>query len=220
MWRERLSGFYAVLDAPDLGLAEQLVAVDGAGATILQLRIKPPMPLTTFTLLSAARMARQVTKAVGALLIIDDRVDIALAVDADGVHLGQRDLTVSRARQVVERSGRRPRFLIGVSTHNDSEIRQAVDDGVDYLAFGPVFMTTTKRNPELARGLAELASAVVLAGDVAVVAIGGIAPEHAPDVARTGAAAACAIGSVNRSVNPGAAGRLIGAAWSLRGGTS
>ena len=211
VWRDQLRGFYAVLDAADPDLAERLVGAAGAGASVLQVRIKPAIPLSTAELLAAAEMARRVTRAAGALLIIDDRIDVALAVDADGVHLGQRDLPVERARRLVERLEQR--LLIGVSTHNPAEIGAALAGGADYLGFGPVYPTTTKGNPDPVQGLAGLAAAVTQAGEVPVVAIGGITPERAAEVARTGAAAACAIGAVTGASDPGAAGRRIGAPW-------
>ncbi len=212
VWRSRLRGFYAVLDAADPDLAEQLVGAAGAGATVLQVRIKPAIPLDSAGLLAAAEMARRVTRAAGALLIIDDRIDIALAVAADGVHLGQRDLPVGQARQLVDRFGP-PRLLIGVSTHNPAEVAAALAGGADYLGFGPVYATTTKDNPDPVQGLVGLAAAVHQAGQVPVVAIGGITPDRAAEVARTGAAAACAIGAVTGASDPGAAGRQIGAPW-------
>jgi thiamine-phosphate pyrophosphorylase len=208
-WRPRLRGFYAVLDAPDPELARRLVG--DAGASVLQLRIKPPRPLATAALVRAAELARRVTAAAGALLVIDDRVDVALAVDADGVHLGQRDLPIARVRPLLARAGRR--LLIGVSTHDPRQVAQAIADGADYLGYGPVFATATKANPSPVVGLDGLAAAVALAGAVPVVAIGGIAPADAPAIARAGAAAACAIRAVNAAPDPGAAGRAIGAAW-------
>ena len=211
-WRQKLSGLYAVLDAPDEGLAELLVAPDQVGASVLQVRIKPQVPLSTADLVAASRMARRVTSAVGALLIIDDRLDVALAVDADGVHLGQRDLPVEAAR-ILARRAPRP-FLIGVSTHADVQVRRAIAGGADYLGYGPVYPTTTKSDADPVRGLAGLAAAVAIAGPTPVVAIGGVTPARAAELAAAGAAAACAISAVNQSADARAAGRLIAAAWS------
>jgi len=211
-WRSALRGFYAILDTDDDNLANLLVSREGAGARVLQLRIKPDTPVSARDLLDAARRARAVTREHGALLVIDDRLDLALAADADAVHLGQGDLALADARAALARAGRT--LLIGISTHDDDQVRDAVDGGADYLGHGPVFATATKSNPDPVRGPGGLARAVSLAGDVPVVAIGGITPERAAAVAATGAAAACCIAAVNRAVDPAAAGRAIAAAFS------
>jgi thiamine-phosphate pyrophosphorylase len=204
------------LDRDDEQLARLLVGPvgqRGAGARVLQVRIKPvsraPMP----QVLAVARMARAVTARAGALLIIDDHLDIALAVDADGVHLGQDDLPLAEARALVTRWRPERSFLIGVSTHNGAEVDAAVQGGADYIGFGPVYETATKMNPDPVQGIAGLADAVRRAGAVPVVAIGGITPARAVAVAAAGAAAACCISAVNDSDNPAEAGARIGAAF-------
>src|SRR6185295_15876037 len=97
----------------------------------------------------AALAIRRYTREAGALFLVNDRPDIARAVSADGVHLGQEDLPVAAARRVL---GAGP--LIGVSTHDLAEARAAVAAGADYLGVGPVFPTTSKASPLSARGLA------------------------------------------------------------------
>lgn len=195
----RLSGFYAVLDRDDPGLAAQLLSV----ARVLQVRIKPG---SARDVLAAARRARELTRRAGALLIVNDRVDLALAAGADGVHLGQDDLPLAAARRIFP-------GLIGISTHDEAQVRAAVAAGADYLGFGPVFTTTTKENPDAVQGTTGLRRAVALAGAVPVVAIGGITPENVGDVAATGAAAACAIAAVNRAPDVAAAAHRIAAPW-------
>jgi thiamine-phosphate pyrophosphorylase len=215
-WRDRLIGFYSILDRNEEQLARLLVGpVDqgGAGARVLQVRIKPMNRIPMVRIVETARMARAVTARAGALLIIDDHIDIAMAVDADGVHLGQEDLPLAEARALVTRWRPERPFLIGVSTHDREQVLAAVQGGADYLGFGPVFETSTKANPDPVQGIAGLEEAVRLAGSVPVVAIGGITPERAIAVAATGAAAACCISAVNESANPAAAGARIGAAW-------
>jgi len=205
-----------VLDAADESLARKLVsstAEGGAGARVLQVRYKPSASVCTADLVTIARLARRVTGEVGALLIVDDRIDVALAVGADGVHLGQADLPLDEARRLLERHRPGQRFLVGASTHNPDEVAAAVRGRADYLGYGPVFATATKANPDPVQGLRALEAAVALAGDTPVVAIGGISPDRADQVAATGAAAACAIGAVNGAPDPALAGRRIGAAW-------
>jgi thiamine-phosphate pyrophosphorylase len=216
-WRQLLTGFYSILDSNDEELARLLVrpvADGGAGARVLQVRIKSPgspEPVAAIEILAAARMARKVTSEAGALLIVNDRLDIALAAGADGVHLGQDDLPLAHARDIVNRMN--PVFLIGVSTHDRAQVIEAVREGADYLGFGPIFTTSTKANPDPVQGIAGLREAVAAARDVPVVAIGGITPDTARDIAAAGAAAACCISAVNHAENRAFAGARISAAF-------
>lgn len=205
-----LRGFYAVLDRDDDALAEQLVSPYGAHARILQVRLKPA---STRQVLEVARRAKAIAHRHGALLVVNDRIDIALAVGADAVHLGQDDLPLADARALIA-----GRMWIGVSTHNDEQVRAAVAGGADYLGFGPVYPTATKENPDPVQGVAGLARATAIAGNVPVVAIGGVTPERAAELAAAGAWSACAIGSVNGAADPASAGRRIAAAWAHRAG--
>jgi thiamine-phosphate diphosphorylase len=207
-----MNGFYAVLDADSEELARVLVSRDGAGARVLQLRWKPEPAVSTRDLLAAARMARRVTREHGALFVVDDRIDVALAVEADGVHLGQEDLPLADARAIAA-----GRLRIGISTHDVDQVRAAVAGGADYLGFGPVYETASKRNPDPVKGIAGLRAAVAAAGGVPVIAIGGITVERVKEVAEAGAAGACVIAAVNRSADPAAAGRAIDAAFATAG---
>ncbi len=200
-------GYYAVLDRDDPELAQAIAA---ASPCAIQLRHKRA---STAELLAAARRARPIAEASGALLVVNDRLDVALAAGADAVHLGQRDLPIADARAIARRARPARPLIIGVSTHNDAELGAALAAGADYVGFGPVFSTSTKENPDPAQGLAGLARAAERASDVPVVAIGGIGPEHAEDIAAAGASAACAISAVNRAPDPTRAGRRIAAAW-------
>jgi thiamine-phosphate pyrophosphorylase len=192
--RHAISGFYAVLDRDDEALARALVRE----ARVLQLRLKPPGDrVDAVELVRIARMARRVCDNAGAALIINDRIDVALAADADGVHLGQTDLPIAQARRI---SGD---LWIGVSTHDLAQVRAARDAGADYLGFGPVFATTTKRDPDPVQGLAGLRAAVAEAAGRPVVAIGGIKAAHVAEVYGTGALAICAISGVNDTRDPG-----------------
>lgn len=191
--RDAISGFYAVLDRDDEALARALVRE----ARVLQVRIKPPTGACgAAELVRIARMARRICDVAGAALIVNDRIDVALAVDADGVHLGQTDLPIAEARRVSRE------LWIGISTHDLAQVRAACDAGADYLGFGPVFATTTKANPDPVQGLTGLRAAVVAAGALPVVAIGGITAADVADVYRTGAHAICAISAVNQARDP------------------
>jgi thiamine-phosphate pyrophosphorylase len=198
--RDAIWGFYAVLDRDDPALARALVGE----ARVLQVRIKPAGgAVDAGELLRIARMARRICDDAGAALIVNDRVDVALAADADGVHLGQTDLAIEEARRIAGD------LWIGVSTHNLAQVHAACQAGADYLGFGPVFATTTKANPDPVQGIDGLRAAVIAATGRPVVAIGGITAEVAGDVYRTGAHAICAIGAVNGARDPRGAARQL-----------
>lgn len=156
-------------------IVEQLLA---GGARLIQLRDKTA---TARELFDAARAARVLTQAAGGRLIINDRVDVALTAEADGVHLGQEDLSVAEAREILG-----PEKIIGVSTHNREQFEAAVASSADYIAVGPVFPTTSKENPDPVVGL-ELLREVRSLTDRPIVAIGGIDGGRAPEVLAAGA---------------------------------
>jgi thiamine-phosphate pyrophosphorylase len=122
---------------------EVLEAVIRGGAKIIQLREKEYQKKDLYHL---ALKFREITLKDGVLLIINDHVDIALAVDADGVHLGQDDLPLTVARQLA------PELLIGASTHSLEQALQAEKDGADYINIGPIFITKTKEGVESSLG--------------------------------------------------------------------
>ncbi|HJQ22381.1 MAG TPA: thiamine phosphate synthase [Blastocatellia bacterium] len=175
-----LPRLYAITDTRLSGLthAEQVERLAAGGATLVQLRDKLASPRELY---EAARAAAQVARALGVCLIINDRVDIALAVNADGVHLGQDDLPPERARALLG-----PQRILGYSTHNVKQALEADSTPVDYVAVGPIFQTTTKANPDPVVGpelIAELKSRLTHP----LVAIGGITLESAPAVIAAGA---------------------------------
>jgi thiamine-phosphate pyrophosphorylase len=190
-------GFYAVLDRDDETLARTLAA----HADVLQVRIKPGTP---DEILRVARMARRVCDAAGILLFVNDRIDLALAAHADGVHLGQTDMPLDEARALVGE-----RLKIGVSTHDLAQMERACAGAPDYAAFGPVFTTRTKANPDPVVGVAGLEAAVRVAKAVPVVAIGGITPRESNAVFAAGASAICAISAVNDAADVGDAARCL-----------
>jgi thiamine-phosphate pyrophosphorylase len=191
--RHAISGFYAVLDRDDEALTHALVGE----ARVLQVRIKPRDRLVDAgDLVRIAQMARRVCDDAGAALIVNDRLDVALAADADGIHLGQTDLPIEEVRRLA------PELWIGISTHNLDQVRAACDAGADYLGFGPVFATATKLHPDPVQGLDALRAAVAQAAGRPVVAIGGITAAQVGDVYRTGVHAVCAISAVNDARDP------------------
>jgi len=166
-----------------------------AGAPAIQLRDKHA---SARELHQQAVALRTLTRQHGALLFVNDRLDVALAAGADGVHLGPHDLPVADARRVAP-----PRFLIGTSTDDPDTARRLQQDGADYIGCGTVYPTTTKADAGDAIGLDGL-DRVARAVNIPVIGIGGINAERAPDIARTAAAGIAVVGAVMAAADPAA----------------
>jgi len=173
-----IDSLYAIVDAEvaehPLELAFQAL---NAGCAMLQLRAKR---LDDVAFLRIATRVRSACAHAEVPFVINDRADIATLVRADGLHLGQDDLSIEDARRVV---GDMP---IGVSTHNLEQALKAETEGADLIAFGPIFETKTKQNPDPVVGLPALEK-VCRAVSRPVVAIGGITPENSAETLRAGA---------------------------------
>ena len=156
------------------------------GIKLIQLRAKAMTPVD---FLQLASTTRTLTRSYSCRLIVNDRIDIALACEADGVHLGQEDLPLYAARKLM---GDR---IIGISTHSTEQAKEAEDGGADYIGFGPMFGTTTKATGYSARGptmLRQVRDAI----RVPIVAIGGITETNVSEVWRAGADSAAIISDV------------------------
>ena len=199
-----LAGLHVLVDDDPrwkLEPVEQARAACTGGAQVIQLRAKLA---TDRELLAWAEPIRAFTRECSALFIVNDRFDLALAAGADGVHLGQEDLPPG-----LMPAAARKRLLVGLSTHSPSQVEIAAREPVDYVAFGPVFGTTSKASPYAARGLAALARAVRIAAPKPVVAIGGIDDSNVAAVAASGATGAAVIGAVAGADDPVAATREL-----------
>ena len=113
---------------------------------------------------------------------VNDHIDVALAISADGIHIGQNDLPCRAARRLVPR-----KMVFGVSTHSIEQAARAVEEGADYIAIGPVFPTSTKQDAEAVKGTEIVGMVKMQVGAVAVIAIGGITVENVTEVIRSGA---------------------------------
>lgn len=164
---------YPITDARLSGLshAGQVARLCEGGARFVQLREKHLAPREFYR---EAEGAVRVAHEWGARLLINDRADIALAVGADGVHLGQDDLPPEAARELLGE-----RAIIGFSTHTVEQAREAARLPVDYIAIGPIFATSSKDNPETVVGLDGLRRVRAAMGSLPLVAIGGLTRENA-----------------------------------------
>ena len=185
-----LSGLYVILDpsvCPDRSLTDVLKEAIEAGARLFQYRNKSASMKEAY---AEALVLRQVALEAGVTFIVNDRCDLALAVDADGVHLGQGDLPLGMARKVMGLEK-----LIGVSTHNPDQVCEATAGNPDYLGFGPVFKPGSKQDHDPVVGLAGL-RAIRRLTSLPIFAIGGIQIDRAEEVIRTGANGIAVISAV------------------------
>jgi len=184
-----LPPLYAILDPEqtknrtvDL-VMEQLLE---GGAQLLQLRVKS-LPARDF--MELAREMRQRTLAAGCKLIVNDRIDIALAGDAEGVHLGQDDLPLVAGKKLMGNK------IVGISTHDVAQAKEAERNGADYIGFGPIFGTTTKNTGLSARGI-DMLKQIRAAVKIPIVAIGGINEHNVSQVWQAGAESAAIISDI------------------------
>jgi len=186
--------------AEPLGMEQVISQALRAGAPAIQLRAKDA---TAGEVAAMARTLLPMVRAAGALFIVNDRLDVALAVGADGVHLGPDDLSVEQVRSAAPEN-----FIVGYSTDDPEEAARAETDGADYLGSGTVYPTTNKSDPGEVIGLSGLRR-VVEAVSIPVVGIGGITPAHADHVAGAGASGIAVIGAVMSAPDPGEAVREL-----------
>lgn len=177
----RLPRVYPLTDVQISGLshAEQVRRLSEGGASLVQLREKEALAAHYY---EHAKAAIAVAVEHGVQLIVNDRVDVAVAVGASGVHLGQDDLPPEAARRLLGNE-----VIIGYSTHTVAQALSAATLPVDYLAIGPIFQTSTKANVAPVLGLEGLRRVRQAVGKFPLVAIGGITPASAPAVIAAGA---------------------------------
>jgi thiamine-phosphate pyrophosphorylase len=201
-----------VVTDPDLARPRSVVdivtAALAAGAPAVQLRAKAA---SARELLELGRAVLPAARERGALLFVNDRLDVALALGADGVHLGEDDVPVGAARHAAPDG-----FLVGASADDPEVARRLVDDGADYIGCGTVYATATKPDAGEVIGLEGL-DRVARAVDVPVVGIGGITVERAQEVAtRTRAAGVAVVGAVMRAADVEGTVRGLLAPWKAR----
>lgn len=188
---------YLITDRRSLPAGHDLLATVRAalrgGVRAVQLREKD---LSAAELYPLARELRQLTREFSAKLLINDRVDLALAVDADGVHLGSHSLPVAVARQLLGE-----KRLIGVSTHHRDEVERAAAAGADFVTFGPVYATPSKAAYGPPLGLSPLA-AVCAHAPLPIFALGGVTMARLPELRAVGCTHVALIGAILHAVDP------------------
>ena len=172
---------------PERPLTDVLRVAAASGVRLFQYRDKQATMKEAY---AQALALRQAATEVGATLIINDRCDLALAVQADGVHLGQEDLPLADARRLLG-----PEKIIGLSTHSPEQVSEAVALQPDYIGFGPIFSTATKTDHDPVVGLKGLRVARALTS-LPMFAIGGIASQHVTDIIAAGANGVAVISAI------------------------
>ncbi len=186
------SRVYFIVDPLDTGrdpvaLADAMLA---GGARVLQLRLKN---VATGALVTTAHRIRELAAAAGARFVVNDRADVALVVEADGVHLGREDLPVAAARRLLG-----PERWIGFSTHSEAQLDAAAGCGADYLSLGPIFATTSKSPADPVIGCARLRAVRPRIAEP-LVAIGGITAATVREVLAAGSDAVSVIAAIVRA---------------------
>lgn len=193
---------YVIVDGQAAGarsLADLAAAALRGGADVIQLRHKTA---SSRELAALAERVLEVTRAAGRPLIINDRVDVALAVGADGVHLGQEDLPASAARRLLG-----PGRLVGLSTHSPEQLLAAQREPVDYVGIGPVFATPTKpAYPSVGTALVKEAAA---SSRLPFVCIGGIDPDNVAEVVEAGGRCVAVVRAICAAPDPESATRQL-----------
>ncbi len=210
MARFRAAGLYLVTsECLSAGRSTETIvqAALAGGVRLIQLREKD---LSAQALTALARRVRALTAAAGALLLINDRLDIALAVGADGVHLGQDDLPIADARRLA------PDFILGASTHDIAEARAAEAAGASYVNIGPLFSTNTKVWTGDFLGIAGLRR-IAPHVNLPFTVMGGIKAEHIPDLIGAGAHTIAIVTAITAAPDPRAAAAALLAAIGSHG---
>lgn len=201
-----IRGVYVITDSrlrPDRTHVEIALSAVKGGSRVIQLRDKDA---SDADLIPVAREIRRITEDAGAIFIVNDRIEVALASDADGLHVGQSDIPASEARR------RWPDRLLGVSASTLEQAIEAKRDGADHLGVGPVFSTATKRDADPITGL-DLLEEIRRECRLPIVAIGGIGLSNIAEVRRAGADSAAVISAVVCAEDMVGATRALAEAW-------
>lgn len=202
-------GLYLILTNPVAGYAACTQAAVDCGVKYLQLRMKHA---PRNELLATARALRAITNGTQTRFIVNDDLDVAIAADADGLHLGQADRPLAEARAAWNAPGK----LFGLSTHSAAQAAAAAELAPDYIGVGPVYPTATKPDADPALGSDEVGR-IIRNTPLTAVAIGGINAGNLTGLLDAGVANYCVVGAVNQSDHPAAAIRTLQSIWKNHG---
>ncbi|MEI6890530.1 MAG: thiamine phosphate synthase [Pontiella sp.] len=198
-------GLYLILTNPISGYEKAAEAAVNEDVRYLQLRMKQADRTRS---LATAKALRRITQGSNTHLIINDNLQIAMEVDADGLHLGQNDQSILAARTTWNKKGK----IYGLSTHSMAQAIQASELQPDYIGIGPVFPTPTKSDTAPALGVCE-AGRIAAETPITSVVIGGVNEHNLPDLLKAGATNYCVVRAVNLAPNPALAIRHLQAIW-------
>jgi len=198
-------GLYLILTHPVAGYEACARAAVECGVRYLQLRMKE---VSSAVALETACSLREITRNSKTHFIVNDDLAIAIESDADGIHLGQNDLSIAEARATWNTPGKR----FGLSTHSEEQALQALEQSPDYIGVGPVFPTPTKADHDPALGAAEVGR-IMETSPLTAVAIGGINIENLAGVLKAGITNFCVVRAVNSATDPAAAIRHLQKIW-------
>jgi thiamine-phosphate pyrophosphorylase len=198
-------GLYLILTDPIAGYEACANAAVDCGVRYLQLRMKDAPPEIV---LKTARSIRAITLNTPTRFIVNDHLAVAIACDADGIHLGQNDMTLNEARNKWNTPGK----IFGLSTHSMEQANQAQEFSPDYIGVGPVFPTPTKPDADPAIGTADTAR-IIQSTPLTTVAIGGINSENLPSLLEAGVDNFCTVRAVNQTSDPKVAIQNIQDIW-------
>lgn len=201
-------GLYMVMTHPVVGYEECAKAGVACGVPFIQLRMKHA---TREEILSEAWKVREVTRGTNSLFIVNDDVTIAKEVDADGVHLGQKDMPLAEARKIWDTPGK----IFGQSTHSEAQAEAAIAQAPDYIGIGPIFPTPTKAIADPDLGI-ERAGAIAKATPLPHVVLGGIDESNLAEILRAGAVNYCAVRAIMQSPTPEVEIRKLQNIWAAR----
>lgn len=192
---DKAFGLYLILTDPVAGYERAAEAAVFHEVRFLQLRMKKE---SEDKILEKARALRTITKGTKTLFIVNDHVHIAKAVDADGVHLGQDDMDLTKARKLWPKKGK----ILGLSTHSEDQEKAARSLCPDYIGVGPVYTTPTKENPDPTVGTERMGK-IIQSSPLCCVAIGGIDASNLKTVLLHGAKNFAVVRAVNQDPEPG-----------------
>ena len=197
-------GLYLIMTNPVIGYQKLTEIAVNCKISIIQLRIKDH----EVNKINLATDLRNITNGTNTKFIVNDDINLAMESDADGIHLGQNDLSITKAKDLWKNKNK----IFGISTHNQHQAMQAEKNGADYIGIGPIFSTLSKKNLDPLLGI-EKASYINNSCDCPSFIIGGINLNNIKQVKNIGSRGFCVLNSINISKNPEKMIKLLQEEW-------